>query len=246
MVLLALNKKEAEFLESSEKKDEYMEHIIKIGLQEKDDAVVIDVGANVGAFSCAIANHLRSNSRIHAIEPFEQTHALLTSNTAFATQVKCHKLAIGTEEGDATGVFLPNYTLLSGFHVSDEDKKNLEKLAGRTLEDEFASATETVPCLRLDSFCKKNDLNGKIDVLKIDVEKAELDVLLSLGDRLKDVQCVVAEVHQPHLDQFRAILEARFGKGSVWVSEEDLPRFALNDDPEEWPDNLSTYIVFAN
>jgi hypothetical protein len=42
------NSREVEFLNSSDKKDEYMEHLMKLALPK--DAVIVDVGANVGAF----------------------------------------------------------------------------------------------------------------------------------------------------------------------------------------------------
>jgi ethanolamine ammonia-lyase small subunit len=81
---------------------------------------------------------------------------------------------------------------------------------------------------------------GYFLTLNIDVEKAELDVILSLGSRLADITCIAAEVHAPNLKQFKEILEARFG------GEKDLPCFLVGERPSEWSDSLSTYIVFAS
>jgi FkbM family methyltransferase len=240
--LISPNLKEVSFLNSSEKKDEYLEHLMKLNLPK--DAVVVDVGANVGAFSCALSRHLGSEARVFAIEPFKQTFDCLSKNTE-GFPVKCCKFAIGTDEGMLEGTFLPEYTLLSGFHVTGEDQTELEMLTGRSLDKEFTVIKETVPCVRLDNFLTQQGIAGSIDVLKIDVEKAELDVILSLGSRLADVTCVVAEVHMPNLKQFKDILEARFGEERVWVSEKDLPCFLVGERPSEWSDSLSTYIVFA-
>ena len=135
--------------------------------------------------------------------------------------------------------------MLSGFHVGN-DKEALELLAGRKLDKEFSVINETVSCIRLDTFLQQEGITNKIDVLKIDVEKAELDVLLSLGSRLADVQCVCAEVHEPNLVRFKEILEARYGTGNVWVSDKDLPLFALDEKPAEWDASLNTYIIFAS
>lgn len=219
-----------------------MEHLVKCELPK--NAVVVDVGANVGAFSCAISKHLGAEAQVYAIEPFMQTFNCLRQNTA-AFAVNCKKTAIGTKEGDLMGSFLPEYTLLSGFHVGDSDKNELEKLAGRSLDKEFTVIEEKVQCLRLDNFLAQEGLAGKIDVLKIDVEKAELDVLLSLGDRLKDVGCVAAEVHEPNLAQFKEILEGRYGVDNCWISDKDLPKFALDEVPADWKPDLNTYIIFA-
>jgi FkbM family methyltransferase len=236
------NQKEVEFLNCSDKKDEYMEHLVKCNLSKT--SIVVDVGANVGAFSCAISKYLGAEAHVVAIEPFMQTFGCLSKNTA-GLPVKCRKFAIGTTEGELVGSFLPEYTLLSGFHVGEEDKKELEALAGRSLDKEFTVVKEKVKCLRLDNFLEQEGLNSKVDVLKIDVEKSELDVLLSLGDRLKDVGCVAAEVHEHNLKEFKEILEGRYGVGNCWVSVKDLPKFALAETPNDWNSSLNTYIVFA-
>ena len=233
------NTSEVSFLNSSDKKDEYMMHLRTLTFPT--DAVVLDIGANVGAFSKSVANYLGSEARVFAFEPFQAPFEHLSKNVA-GLPVECIKNGVGTQEGTLKGTYLPNYTLLSGFHVDGKDKEMLEQLAGKSLDVEFAGAEEEVECTRLDSFMAARGLD-KVDILKIDVEKAELDVLLSLGDRLADVGCVVAEVHQVNLERFVEVLQSRFS--TVQVGEKDLPKFCLGHTPEAWPEELNTHIVFA-
>ena len=251
--LTSPNETEVKFLNDPTKRDEYMEHITtKLNLPS--DAVIVDVGANIGAFSCRIAQYLQEKggvpqgnaATICAIEPFAELFEHLVKNTSNYSAVKCRKLAIGTVSGDINGTYLPNYTLLSGFHVSAADKALLEELAGRSLENEFTAVQETVKCMPLSDFLEQECIRGRVDLLKIDVEKAELDVLKSLGTRLADVGSVVAEVHQENLEEFQELLESRYGKVRCWVSEKDLPKFTLGEAPKQWAEELNTFIVFAH
>lgn len=241
------NPKELSFLNDSEKKDEYMSHI-KSKLNFQQGSNVIDVGANVGIFSIQMAQYLGDlNAKIYSVEPFEKTFACLESNTSAFASICCRRLAIGTQVGERNGIFLPNYTLLSGFHVTEEDKQNLEQLAGKPLNEAFTPAEETVQCVRLDSLLEMEGITDKIDLIKIDVEKSELDVLKSLGSRIADVKAIAAEVHEHTLKEFSEILEKRYGHDNVWISPKDLPTFALDGKkPSTWNDSLNTYIVFAH
>ena len=83
-----------------------------------------------------------------------------------------------------------------------------------------------------------------MDILKIDVEKAELSVLQSLGDRLCDVKAVVAEVHNLHMDAFTALLKTRYNH--IVVGAKEFPKFCMGGKPvETWPEDINTFIVFA-
>ena len=49
-----------------------------------------------------------------------------------------------------------------------------------------------VPCQRIDSFCKENNIQN-IDIVKIDVEGATLEALRGFGDILNTVKCMHIE-----------------------------------------------------
>lgn len=129
-----------------------------------------------------------------------------------------HQLAVGADSSAKTGTYLPNYTLLSGFHVDKRDKELLQSLAGRSLDREFEAHEETVQFTRLDEWLRDNDIEH-IDLLKIDVEKSELDVILSLGDAACRVSAVIAEVHEANreaLSQPERCSRMEFGTQHVY------------------------------
>jgi FkbM family methyltransferase len=238
------NPVEVAFLNAPDKKHEYLERIQRSGLRiPEENAVILDVGGNVGHFALQGAQ-LAPRGRVFSFEPFTALHASLTQNTSSSPNVTALRLAIGETPGSVSATYLPNYTLLSGLHVSEQDQRALEALAGRSLDHEFTKVTEEIQVVRLDDWMASNGIE-KVDILKIDVEKAELGALRSVGARLKDVRCVAAEVHEENLKEFVSILRQRFGD-KVEVSEKDLPKFTLRGaDVKDWPAALNTYIIFA-
>jgi FkbM family methyltransferase len=238
--MISPNQKEIDFLQSKDKADEYMTHLQS--LQFDGEVTVFDVGANVGMFSISISNHFGNDANVYAFEPFKELYDSLIKNTE-NLRVKHVNKAVMTKNEPIKGCYLPNYTLLSGFYVDQSDKENLELLANKSLDSEFTMIEEIVDAIRLDTFMEQNQID-KIDILKIDVEKAELNVLQSLGTRLENVKCVVAEVHEVNIEKFVEILRQQFK--NVCIGEKDLPKFCLNDEqPSEWISELNTYIVFA-
>lgn len=60
------------------------------------DAIVVDVGANIGEFSVAVAPHAK---KVYAFEPVARSRALLTKNTASFPNIEITACALGKEEG---------------------------------------------------------------------------------------------------------------------------------------------------
>jgi FkbM family methyltransferase len=240
--LISPNPKELEFLNGSYKKDEYMSFLKTKSFSE--NSIIVDVGANVGVFSLSIANYIGPLSKVYSIEPFKEPFLCLVENVKNISSIETVNAAIMTTNKVIKGTYLPNYTLLSGFYVDGTDKINLEKLSGKLLDEEFTMLTEDVNSIRLDTFLEDKNID-KIDILKIDVEKAEVDVLKSLGERISDVACIVAEAHEENLEEFTSILKQHFK--SVIVSNKDLPKFCLQDKSlSTWSDDLNTYIIYAH
>lgn len=231
-------------------------------------AVVVDVGGNNGMFALEAAKANPASTSIFSFEPFERPFRCLESNAALmnarlaaargaaASQITAVKAAVGLAGGRVTGTYLENYSLLSGFHVSQEDRAELERLAGRDLSHEFHGAAEEVASTRLDQWMRDADV-PQIDLLKVDVEKAELAVLESLGERLKDsVRFIIAEVHEETKDAvLRLLRDAGFAE--INVSEPAPPTFCLFQTdraaglpaprckPEGYDRKLNTYLVWA-
>ena len=129
------------------------------------DAVIFDVGANVGAWSQG-ALELFPGARIHAFEPLPGAFAQLSR----VPGITAHQVALGAEPGTATLHFDPDATVLSSLH----DR------AGMGL-----AQTVDVEVTPLDAFADAHGI-GRIDFLKIDVEGHEKDVIAGASQRLHD------------------------------------------------------------
>lgn len=125
----------------------------------------IDVGANVGMHTLAAAIAMRGRGRIIAFEPFPTTHDLLRKSiwiNGHADIVETHQAAVSNREG-AQSLFLG---ATSGHH-------SLFQLNEANVP---TAPPVEVPLVRLDTVL---DADISIDLIKIDVEGAELDVLES-------------------------------------------------------------------
>ncbi len=195
-----------------------------IGLPE--DAVVLDVGANAGIFALSVAASL-PHARIHALEPMPAVRAVLERNAALAGgRIGVEGLALGERDGEAAFTWYPHVSILSGPAADPAEEAAVvrafleqsgetegidaalldELVAGRLAREEV-----TVPVRRLSTWLAERGL-ARIDLLKIDVEKAEWAVLQGIesGDWPR-IRQVVVEVHdiEGRLAAVRALLEAQ-------------------------------------
>jgi FkbM family methyltransferase len=160
------------------------------------DLVVLDVGANVGATTVALARRSRF---VHAFEPVP-VHARCVRRVARwarAKNIDVHPLAAGSMAGDVSMV-LPE---LNG--------ARLPGLA-RIAQSSEGGARITVPCVRLDTF---PPLQGAtVGAMKIDVEDFEAEALEgAIGLLERDQPLILAELwHTPNRKRSMDLL---FGLG---------------------------------
>lgn len=120
----------------------------------------IDVGANLGLHTLAAARAMRGQGSIIAFEPFEPTKRLLEKTVwinGYSDIVQIHQTAVG-KNGSRTLFLGP----ASGHH-------SLFPLSSIS-----SAPTAQVSCITLDSVIPNN---SRINLIKIDVEGAELEVL---------------------------------------------------------------------
>ncbi|HED08505.1 MAG TPA: FkbM family methyltransferase [Ignavibacteria bacterium] len=126
------------------------------------DAVVLDIGANIGIMTVLLAKRC-TNGQIHSFEPIDENYNTLIKIIDFfrLKNVKSYKLALGERNAKAKMIMPINNSIkLQGLpHVITENDSN-EK--GNEYEVELKS---------LDSF-GNNELK-KIHAIKIDVENYE-------------------------------------------------------------------------
>lgn len=139
--------------------------INKIVSQLNDEGVIIDVGANQGAYSLMCAKACPS-AQIYSFEPHPKTFLSLIKNLP-GTNFSCVNKALGAECG-----------MLKLFDYKDNDGSPHASLYSDVIEKIHCSdiVSNDVDVITIDSFIGKYKIS-KIRLLKIDAEGHELEVL---------------------------------------------------------------------
>jgi FkbM family methyltransferase len=133
----------------------------------------VDAGANVGIFSIPAAKKLGSGI-VLAFEPCRWTYDRLVENARLngLTNLLGFHSALGDYDGQAV------------LRVNVAGKDGLNTLGEPAHEDSDVVGTEIVPITTLDDFLRKRSIRS-VDVMKIDVEGAELFVLRGARELLE-------------------------------------------------------------
>jgi FkbM family methyltransferase len=143
----------------------------------RPDAVTVDVGANCGLYTRALA---RLSRAVHAFEPSRQMATLLRRTSA--ANVRIHEIALSDRAGEAE-LLIPQ-----GENGAVHGLASLEPQLARAVP---ACAVQPVPVARLDAVVQED-----VAFVKIDVEGHELNVLdgaTGLLERSRPVFLVEAE-----------------------------------------------------
>lgn len=226
MEIAHLNKYETEYSYQEIFLDQmYWKH----GIILPDNACIFDIGANIGLCSLFLQQKCPS-ATIYAFEPAPHVFNILQSNIAlYCESAEAFNYGLGNDNAEATFTFYPRSSLLSSYQTDpEEDKKALrtiilnmlqqnnvieedmlntfadELLEGRLERESVIGQTKT-----LSRVIKELNVD-RIDLLKIDVERSELDVLRGIedGDWLK-IQQIVIEVDESLLQEIMHLLKER-------------------------------------
>jgi FkbM family methyltransferase len=146
-------------------------------------AVSIDVGAQIGVISLAMARFGSNNHLVHSVEADDLNFRRLTLNVSgrLGAVITAHNTAIGNLIGTA------------GFTRHEDSGTNHLSV----FDNPTIAATEvcTVPITTLDAFANEQ-LIDEIEILKIDVEGADLDVLRGAENLLGGgrIKAIIVEV----------------------------------------------------
>jgi amino acid adenylation domain-containing protein/non-ribosomal peptide synthase protein (TIGR01720 family)/FkbM family methyltransferase len=184
---------------------------LNFGLNLPDDACVFDVGANIGLFTL-FACQFGQRSVVYSFEPIPPVFEILRLNVeAYGLNAKLFQCGLSSESGRDTFTYYPHVSLLSGrfgdvaaetevvkSFVSNQQRdgampsaEQLEELIAERLTSEHFNCQ-----LKTLSEVIRDEGVQRIDLLKIDVEKSELEVLAGIdeGDWPK-IRQIVMEVH---------------------------------------------------
>ncbi|HEX8988367.1 MAG TPA: amino acid adenylation domain-containing protein [Rhodocyclaceae bacterium] len=170
----------------------YLRH----GITLSPGDVVVDAGANIGMFT-VFANRVSPGLRTYSFEPNPAAFACLEANArAWCGDAKCLPVGLSSEDKTAALTFFEGLSLLSGFYADAATERSVvrryvaNQAAGadegldaeiEALIDERMQQREVVAQLRTLSGVMAEEGIERIDLLKINVEKSELDVLLGIA-----------------------------------------------------------------
>ncbi|HKV09740.1 MAG TPA: MupA/Atu3671 family FMN-dependent luciferase-like monooxygenase, partial [Thermoanaerobaculia bacterium] len=202
---------------------------LKHGVSLPEDACVFDVGANIGLFTLFAAERA-PRARVFSFEPIPTTFQVLSANAElYGPGVRVFPLGISDREEEADFTFYPQMAGLSGRFADDDrevTRSIVETWLGRSGKaGEGRPAGEEVDdlvreMLKSESHrCRLRPLSAlirelgveRIDLLKVDVEKSELQVLSGIAaEDWPRIRQVVLEVHSRELlSRTEEILAAR-------------------------------------
>jgi FkbM family methyltransferase len=141
------------------------------------DAVVIDIGANIGYYTLLASSRIGQHGKVIAFEPGSENCALLRMSlqaNGFAN-VTMHPYAVA----DFTGVV--------GFGMDDSN--------GRISQDDPARSTYQVQAVDLDSFLREEQ---RLDIIKMDIEGAEGRALRGMQHLIQRHRPIIFTEFSPH------------------------------------------------
>ncbi len=191
------------------KKEIFSNEIYKIYLK-KNNPLIFDIGSHIG-LSILYFKILYPNSRIIAFEPNPNVFPLLEENISLnnVPNVELYNFALGKKECnrdlyiDSTGI---------GAFSTSSFTKNAWNGKQKTIPIQ-------VQVKQLSKYIQK-----EVDLLKIDIEGAELEVLeeLKCNDKLKFIKNIIIEYHPMKKNNLNKIISILGNKVELKTMEEGL------------------------
>jgi FkbM family methyltransferase len=178
-----------------------------------DSPIIVDVGAHIGLATLYFKS-IYPQAIITAIEPLWENFNLLSRNILDnrLVGVEAHQFACGKEDGERD------------FFIDETDERwySSASFLPHAWNNQQQTKKITITVRKLSSM-----LPPHVDLLKIDAEGAEEEILLELGDKLRQVKRVIFEFHPAYGKNPQKIEQLLQTKG-FWV------RFMQNDKEVSW------------
>jgi amino acid adenylation domain-containing protein/FkbM family methyltransferase len=189
---------------------------LKQGVSLPEHACIFDVGANIGLFTLFVAERC-PDARIYAFEPLAPIFDVLRINSKLSgANIKLFPIGLSNVEKSETFTYYPQYPSRSGLTAyadATDEVAVIKKFLANKQESGVAEIGvmlaeaddlfggyfngELLECrVRRLSDVMREEKIDRIDLLKIDVQRAEFDVLQGIDDDdWTMIQQVVMEVH---------------------------------------------------
>ena len=161
---------------------------IRYLFEEKSRVKILDLGAHIGAFAL-VAAHYYKNSKIYSVEAAPDTADILKKNIKINSNLKW-KLIRGAVWSNNGPIYLHRSKSSLGHHV------------------ENIPSGELVKSYTLDDLYKKTGWK-KIDLIKMDIEGAELTLIRFNSKALARAKFVLIEIHGDDQDIQSVKLEVK-------------------------------------
>jgi len=156
----------------------------RYGCYIRENDVVLDLGGNIGIF--AHRAEIRGASKVISFEPVTPTFNCLIKNRGPKTLV--YKNAVGGKNGFTTFRIHTDFTHIGGGTSEEQDLM---------LDQRPIIHSERVIIIGINEIFE--NMETKIDFMKIDIEGGEVDVLTSITDEnLLSLRCLSAEFHKSY------------------------------------------------
>lgn len=229
------------------------------GIVLKEDAVVFDVGANIGMFSLFVGARCPS-AQVYAFEPVPEVFARLKQNVEDrGLAVQPFEFGLSDRDREVTFYYYPNISIMScrqdyinwdnevdliNLYVANERRNGPPDRAEHLAEVEGLAQKdfEFIECrcrLRPISDVIDEAGAGIVDLIKIDVQRSEYDVLKGIADRHWPlIQQISMEVH----DEPGSPTEGRVEQVKKRLTDEG---FRVKVEIEEMLRDTGRYAVYA-
>jgi FkbH-like protein/FkbM family methyltransferase len=213
----------------------YLRH----GIELPGDAVVVDVGANIGLFTLFVRQGC-PGARVYAFEPAPEAAAALRRNVAaYCPDTRVFEVGLAEAEDERLFTSYRRSSAFSGFAADDvRDRASIEAVARNVLRAEGGARPQDVEDLlghlvrdRLDARTYQRRTTTlsrvftaeglrRVDLLKIDAEGYEERVLRGIADEdWPAIRQVVVEAHDP--SRARRVRETLERRGFTVVVDDD-------------------------
>jgi amino acid adenylation domain-containing protein/FkbM family methyltransferase len=227
MMIRHLNKSESDFVYKEIFEDKiYTDN----GIRLKEGSTVLDVGANIGLFPLFLAGTCK-NTVIFSFEPIPPIFEVLSDNCSlYGLNARLFKYGLSDRRKTEEITYYPHVSIMSGAYADNvEDHDNIKSFIMK--ERELNGSGDELSEKEIDDLVDARLKNEKyvcefktvsdaidenkieeIDLLKIDVEKSEMDILSGINEGdWKKIKQIILEIHDVdgRLKKIEALLKSK-------------------------------------